>query len=783
MATRNENFKGNQSPIDKRPGAEFRKSSSPFDVEKIIDMIQQSNENDNKNTETLKQFINKVVNTTVENRRTSTTQKKPENEIQKFSGITTPITTDNSVTSLISAISVTGQSALDMLKLEIKAALNTSIASSYKLIDEIGDRLVDVIRQDIRMIGHQNDPVDFEKFIKEVNRTPVINIPTPLIDPLELDEVAQETTLNKAVDLLKKIADFGDRVVEVITDLGINVVGLSRNTPLIEELESLEEKNMGYMEKLFHRLLEYANSNIPYFQEISEKIGKYLKPTANIAETQLVYLRELTFNFRKWFEFDRLQRLRGTSQDNNVSSVRQLGLNIKEMLIPTGGQLDTALQVATAVGALFGTLGGSLGSALLKALGSFGLSGTSGIAGTVTKGLSFLLGSVSIMGSLVAIAVAAMGYSMWKNPELIGEYATAFLKLWDETVLPALKYLNDNVVIPFLGWWNSEGEGYFEEIGTVLNKSLIHLIGEVLPAIGNVIGSLVTGLTSIGENITGRIAAIFGADNQYVIDGVVANFIGMADSIISAIVGFGASVVSNFLRAFETSVIGSKILKFLGISVFQEKFDKLTEDIAAIFDQFIESFKGMFGEGKEGSKGFFGNILNMGKLFLGTIISVFDKLLTGAVNLLDLNSILGLKGDESVFEAAKRGFKERITSLVNALLAIIPTWDDIKKMVGDIIPDWAPGKEMILEKLNVKPEKKDVTPKTEGSSNEAYNKAAAASAVVGRQTIINAPTTVTNNSSSNVNNGGGARAKPGGVPSTRPQVSPWESSVYGNPGR
>lgn len=699
--------------------------------------------------------------------------------------------------------------------IDSKAAVKASVNASEQMMAGAVKRLLGIARPAAERASSTVDKI--KSFA-----SPFGGVPIPL--PVESVDIAKETTQGKVVagirDVAAKIMDIPvptfpttfhidpaddvakessqQRVISGIADLN-ETFKLSLN-PLnsisdqfgdtFEHLYGETKRQGGILlsvgAAIGTRVLEAAKNNIPYFDRITGAVATSTKPLISFAAQQTKHLRDLAIGFKKWFEYDMMNRLRTSAQDK-VTGVKALALNVYDFLVPENSVMEKALKTIAASATFFGTIGGYLGGRALSALGSLGVSGMGSAGAGLARAASFLLGSATLMGGIVALATGAALYSLSQDPKKAGEYLEALGKLWNENITPTFDYIAHKVVAPLAqmlnDWWNSTGESAFLAIGDFINDTLIYVIGTAIPAALTTIGTAFTEVVGFLYNLGERVRGIFGFGDRAG-DDFITNVTGIVTDFTSGLLNIVGGIVNGILRLFKLDDLTTYVDGYV---------DLMKDSLTNLGDR----IKGFFGVGPYAELGFIGNVLG----YFGDISAIATKALSEAANYLieifNVRSILGVEAGESIIESLKNKIATRVQSMIDGILSIIPSWEDIKGLIISAIPQGVWGRDWLVEKL-----RNDVGPTTINQLMQPSDPAIPATSTTQspmsqvskvyedftkapsrNSTNVNvyAPSSTSTSSSVNVNGGGGGeRAR--GIPSTRPQISTWDRAAYFAPG-
>lgn len=616
------------------------------------------------------------------------------------------------------------------------------------------------------LIGNQRTTSTINAPRNSVGQKLSMQIPVPL--PIESTSISSEKTLSKLLvdfnsyttSFLQNITPLKDVAQELtLKTVGKNIKGLT--TSLLKSFGADQNKDpFSGMESVFQaqsksmlsRLKDVIRSTGTFGELLVGKVEAYTSPLIEIGKQQTEYARKTYDLYKKWFTHQMQMDVRDDSQDPNRSTgVTAFAKNLA-MVLPGADTIAKAYKTATALAAFYGAVGGAVGGQLLGLLGRLGISVGMGAGGAIGGAVSafiapiigFLGGFATLVGGLAVLLAAPILYSLWNSPEQLGQYVEAFAKIWNENIVPVFQFLYENIMKPIgtalASWWNSTGESAFLGIGDFVNQTLIYLLGTAIPAVLTTVGSLFKDAFNLIGSQLENVRQLFAGE-------------------INPLQFIGQNVTN--------------LLTFIGSAM-----DHLVTGIINLFN--LDSFFDM----KEGET----FVQRLQRFFSVDIFNMIDKELN------DIYTSLSVMWDDAKtnfikFLASENPIAQiilKVKDMIDAVIGIFPSIDDIKKFMLESIPSGTPDflRNWLMDAIGQPASVPQVeSPKMEGYRSEMAEMYKNAISQPTNQSVaptvnVIAPTTNNNQSSTNVS-GGGRRS--GGIAETRPQPSPYDNKLYGMP--
>ena len=559
-------------------------------------------------------------------------------------------------------------------------------------------------------------------------------VTTALPQPIQIDDsaIAHETTLQHVAELLNDILNNLRDFAKEIVD---NFLHVGRQwTGKMDELVQSEVTSQGWLTRAITTVVDKIRGVDPRMETTVDKIAAFLAAGTAYGKKQVDYLKglyELQVRARK----TNAQEARKLVNDEDKGPLA----GFMDLILPSNSIIRKAFDGIGKIGDFIKNLGEA--AAEKAGPGVFGLlmSSPAAISGIVTSVLGLFGGLAGFLTSVIGAAAFASVYAMFKHPEQLVDLLGAFGDLFSKVVIPAFEWIAKEIIPPltvaFAGLMVA-ADYLLDNVGTFINKELTKFIGTDLPEL----------LTFIG------------------------------------------SIIDTLYKGVKTWVL---------------------------------SMAGMFGVGPNGDKGFLKNFFTMIFAIPDAMLEVISKFATQLITELGLSDFFGLKEGEGLYGRIKRFFMEdipkfaidtfnsmidlihklnpitlieqKIRDFTEAIVNLIPTWQDIKKWVADSIPEWVSDniRDWILQKLDVENSEEvsqnalpqqipvDVSQNAlpqQIPADEIYNAPVSSFArQAATPPIIYAPSTVNNTDNSSVTTQVGGRGRIG---TTSPERYPLDDMLY-----
>lgn len=435
-------------------------------------------------------------------------------------------------------------------------------------------------------------------------------------------------------------------------------------TGMINKIRGIGPKT----DTMIERLLRYSKDSVDW----AKKAGDRLQ---TLIELQLMQLSTKTEDARlKLVEKGLIKDEK--DPDKKVGAFRGLA----DAVLPEDSVIRKALGVAGSIGSMFGFLG-KMGANQLGAMGV-----TMASIKAASPVLAKVLGVFGGIGGFIALIAGSTAFSMvyaaFKNPDQMMGYLGAFGTLFNENILPTFKWISTEIVpllaMAFTGLLYA-GEKLADVVGTVINKTLIFILGTSLPRLLNLIGGVFVSMWDAFKEIGKRIIGIFGVGEHG------------KENIFFNISGIFTAIAKMFLN------IAGSALEWIG----QWAADGIR--LLGLADAF----------GLRDGEGLWGRF----KRFIAEDIPNF------AIGL--FNSMVDKIAEWTGIADPIGAIKESFMSLIDGLKNFIPSWDSIKRYLAGAIES-APGprslKNWLIGHLMGKGEEADPAETPTETSPSMYDK-------------------------------------------------------------
>lgn len=604
----------------------------------------------------------------------------------------------------------------------------------------------------------------------------------------DLENIANETTLQKVLHVLTEIFVRLKTVVENIVEQ-FSLVGNNLSRDLRGMLTGEEEKSKGWFTKIVSgirnqfkdmpgvgKAIDKSNTLFAAMTENSKKTIDHLKgiyrvlaegrPSATEGSRDLIEEQKSskTGAFAGMYDvfFEKDGKL-----DKTFKMFGKLGEGLNKL--GEWGEKQSQGIMSTGLGVF---LGNNLGNIMTKATGLFRIFG--GLGKFITR--------------FVGGALFASVYALFKNPDQMAGMLGMFARLFTDVIMPVFVWINKEIVpvltVAFAGltWILDKVTDTF---GSLINNTIISL-GNIAIDVAMFFGRQIDHIWQSLKDIILRIAGIFGV-GKYGDEGIIKNFIGiftsMFDGIMEYISIWATEIIkslglSDFFGLKEGEGIWGRIKRFFMVDLPEwaiAQFNKLT-DYLGISDWFG-----------------FGGTDNDSSTIAGSIKGFFkDKIPNWITE--SFNKLAELVSEYNPYNL----IKDKISSFIDAIVNLVPSWADVKSWVKDAIPNWVPDrlKNWFDDQLSgsgdaVKQQAAEAYNKISPTVERAYDRTAPVrqflserserllNGVRDRSSVIFAPTTITDMSNKvNSVTQQGKNIIGSAIGHTKPILDDWANSTY-----
>lgn len=533
---------------------------------------------------------------------------------------------------------------------------------------------VDYLKQ---MADREYSPIKSYNTVANQNKLPGLPVPLPVkpIAPEQIIEQAKTNELIKSLNkniskeiTLKSVANALIKLNETIiwfVDQLTSKFG-SVSTTFSDDIDRIideDKKRDGWATKLISKVLGKNEKMI----SLADAFQKYTKPLV-ASSKNMVDILSRTYKL-----------LAGDSNKTSIEANRDLlGDSNKvgafsglfDKIFDKDSNVASAVNVVKKISEFFEKIG-EFGE---KALGNIKVSGIiSALAGSgvVVKFLGLFGGIAGFITTVVGGAVFASVYSFFKNPDQLVRLLAAFKTLFTEVIVPTMDWIVKNVIPPLtvaFGALMFVADKLLDVVGTAINETLIWIIGTGIPVafksivfifseLYETIKGWVTTAWNTVKDVSERIAGIFGI-GKYANDGIFTNiqkmFWSIADGILEILAVFPTSVLrmlnlDDLIGMKDDESLYGRIKRFIGVEI--------PEFVVTLFNKTMEYIKK----------------LNP----LGYIQSKFQEV---------IDYFTGGDEELSIFDIIKTKVKETVDSITGFFSKLIPSWDEVKGWLLDIIP-------------------------------------------------------------------------------------------------
>ena len=505
------------------------------------------------------------------------------------------------------------------------------------------------------------------------NRGPGLPVPLPVV-PVAPEQLIIQQNTNKLVDRLVKSTS-KERTLQMVVDTLVELTAsIERFTNAIidrfgdiaghwssrfEKYSDDQSKSTGWVAKMVRGMLGNSDHHTMSFAEALET---FTKPIIKFTKGTYELLARQTAIINAAARGDQIDEARASVKGNALSGM-------SEAIFPKGSVIRNAIDVVKGIGDFFAKIGQFGAEKLGQASGSGGLLGTlsSLLASGGTMKIIGLFGGVAGFITAVVGSVAfASVYSFFRNPDQLARLFGAFSTLFTEVITPALKWITTEILPPlsvaFTGL-TIAFDKLLVAVGTVVNETLIYLIGTAIPETAKLIGKQIDTFWQTTKKIFWRIAGIFGF-GEHAENGIFHN-------ILMAIVEFGDGLLEMI------ATVPTKILQMLDLDEMIGLKDD--ESIYGRMKRFV------FVEIPEFLVKVFNGVMD----YIGQLDPL--KYITDQIQgIIDWFMVDKEASSTEVISKIKSKIVEFFSSVIDLLTGWIPSWEDMKGWLRNIIPEGTP---------------------------------------------------------------------------------------------
>lgn len=520
------------------------------------------------------------------------------------------------------------------------------------------------------------------------NKVPGLPVPLPVVPVAPEQLIVQEKT-NKLIDRLAKNTSRESTLKVVVETLVLLTSQIERFTQTIidkfgdisghwtsrfEQYTDEQKKASGWMTRLVGKLIgrdpdHHTMSFAEALEVFTKPIIKATRGTFDLLQKQFKFMSAAN---RK----ERMDAIRGSVTDEDGRPGMFSGMS--ETLFPKNSIIRTAIDFVKGIGTFFTDINKVGKEKLGAAQGGF-LGAIAGIAsgGIIGKFLTLMTGLFSSVAVVVGSAVFASVYSMFKNPDQFYRMMSAFGTFFTEVVTPALAWITKEILPPISIAFAAlmvVADKLLETVGTVINESLIWILGTALPETFKILGKQIDIAWQTIKKLFWRIAGIFGV-GEHGETGIFQNLLMMVIETVDGLMELASVIPTRILQAFN-------IDELIGLQDGESLYGRLkrfiVEDIPNFLVKIFDTVMAYISEFHP---------IEWIKKKLDSIIEYF----TG--------------GDEEQKKQALATIKDMTVGFfedfINLLTGWIPTWEDMKGWLRSIIPEGTPGviKNWLLDQL------------------------------------------------------------------------------------
>lgn len=568
-------------------------------------------------------------------------------------------------------------------------------------------------------------PIEPESILNQQKTNDLLNqmqktiVATSLPQPVKIDDknLAHEKTLREAVgilgSLLINIESFSSMLIKQFE----YIFGSLDQT--LKDQERQAEKEKGFTGRMMSKFFNYIQGVDKDKNSLSTVFVKVTKPLTETAKKTTNWLKKI-YDIQAQAYLSESDRARQLNEEDQ--SPKKLWF---EKYLSEDSKLAKAFHGINSMFNVFKSIGNIAEKSVDKFSGGsmMGLlSGGSGVLPIIGKFLGLFGGIAGFVTMIVGSAAFAMLYSMFKHPEQLVALLGAFGDLFTKAILPALEWITKEIVPPLSIAFAAllvAADYLLDTVGTFLNDKITYIIGTALPEVLIMFGKMIDTAWQGLKEVFFRILGVFGV-GKYGENGIIHNLtmaiFTIADSLLEII-----------------SIGVTEVIKSLGLADFFGL--KSGESIYGRFKRFLME--------------------DIPNFVMGLVNSTVNYI--SEINPMQI-------------------IKDKLNQFIDAIVSIIPSWNDMKKWMADSIPEFVPDdiRNWMLDKLDVKENTPVIQPVTKDISDKLNAPISAWDKINSYEgTVINAPVHNDNRSSYSSSN----KIVTGSISSTRPSRSQLDDMI------
>lgn len=444
-----------------------------------------------------------------------------------------------------------------------------------------------------------------------------------------------------------------------------------------------------------------------FAQTWNESVGKFLPffkfkgledkfdPLIRLNQTQAGFLKTIANNLINWFKASKTDSIRNLAIDENTDLNGPTN-NVKDFMNIVFPENSVMKKVLTAIGttaSFFGGVGGALAGIISSKFAGLGIKAiTAGMPATggILMNILRFMGSIFRLGNIIGALLFSPIYAAIVNPDQLAGYLAAFGKIFTENVLPTFAWIAKEILpvlsLAFAGLMAGM-HILLDTVGSTLNAVIIPILTHAIPAILTGIGRGIDAVWQGLKNIVLEIFGMFGVGPRS-----DKGFLGNLFNIVLQI----PKLAWKLLDALGTMIIEAfNLQETFGMQdgeTMLQRVGRLLTDIASYVSDLFNSIASSVKESVVAAVTWYGNIVSVAfNLIKNALFGFFQQNVPDSFKE-KINSVVEYIASLDFVQS----MISKIGEFTDALLALVPTWDDVKGWAAKLNPaSWFSNEEEI----------------------------------------------------------------------------------------
>lgn len=326
------------------------------------------------------------------------------------------------------------------------------------------------------------------------NKLPGLPVPLPVVPVAPEQLIIQEKT-NKLIDRLAKSTS-KERTLQAVVETLVQLTSAIETftqaiidkfgdiaghwTSRFDEYADETKKGNGWLTRVVRSLLGRSDHHQMSF---AEALQVFTAPIIKATKGTYELLKRQASVFAAVARNERIDEVRATVETPNALT------GMSNTLFPEGSTVRKVIDIAKAIGSFFKSIGDAGAEKLKGAAAGGGIVGA--ISGILSKGI--IVKVLGVFGSLAGFLTAVAGgatfasvYALFRNPDQLTRLFGAFGTLLNDVIIPTLTWITTDILPPLGIAFTALGvamDKLLVAVGTEINEALIYLIGTTIPAV------------------------------------------------------------------------------------------------------------------------------------------------------------------------------------------------------------------------------------------------------------------------------------------------------------